>query len=86
MPDTEEWANLSPSFPTYPGLRQIIVADIHMVQTSCGFAVPFMDFVGHRETLVRWADAKGPEFLTEYRSEKNAKSIDGLPAPMPIEV
>ena len=82
LPGTPEWDELAPQFPAYPGARQIIVADLTRVQTSCGFAVPLMEFAAERDALVRWAEAKGEEKLVEYRREKNARSIDGLPAPL----
>ncbi len=31
--------------------RQIIVADIDMVQTSCGFSVPYYTYDGERDTM-----------------------------------
>ena len=39
-----------------------------------------MDFRENRDILDKWAVAKGPEALDEYRHQKNAHSIDGLPA------
>jgi Pyridoxamine 5'-phosphate oxidase len=80
-PGMEEWAELAGAFPEYPGVRQVVVAEIEMAQTSCGFGVPAMELAGQRETLLRWAEAKGPEGLEKYRREKNARSLDGLPAP-----
>src|SRR5688572_22684222 len=59
LPGTPEWDGLSPLFPAYRGARQIIVAEVTRVQTSCGFAVPLMEFAGERDALVRWAEAKG---------------------------
>jgi hypothetical protein len=82
-PGSAEWAELSPQFPTLPGARQVVVADVTRVQTSCGFGVPAMSFEAERDTLARWAEAKGVEGLRRYRAEKNRVSIDGLPAPMP---
>ena len=82
LPDTLAWASLIDRFPAYPGTRQIVAADITRVQTSCGFAVPLMAEVRQRDTLLRWAEAKGDE-LPRYRAQKNARSIDGLPAPWP---
>jgi hypothetical protein len=79
LPDTAEWETLRPLFPEHPGARQIVAADISRVQTSCGYAVPLMDLVGQRDTLVRWAESKGDEALDAYRQEKNLCSIDGLP-------
>lgn len=80
LPGQGEWAGLAARFPEYPGVRQIIVADVERVQTSCGFAVPLMEYAGQRDTLLRWAEAKG-DGLHRYRQEKNSRSIDGLPAP-----
>jgi len=82
LPDSPEWGILVPHFPEYPGARQIIVADVHRVQTSCGFAVPRMEYAGERDTLLRWAENRGEERLAEYRREHNATSLDGLPTPL----
>jgi predicted pyridoxine 5'-phosphate oxidase superfamily flavin-nucleotide-binding protein len=82
LPADAAWDELRPMFPDYPGVRQIITVDVHRVQTSCGFAVPRMELVGDRDTLHRWARNKGEAKLAEYRQEKNARSIDGLPAPL----
>ena len=46
---------------------------------SCGYSIPRYEYVGERDTLVRWAEHKGPEGLEAYRRERNATSIDGLP-------
>ena len=35
-----------------PGARAIVWLDIEKVGTSCGYAVPFMKFEGHREQLL----------------------------------
>lgn len=80
LPGSAEWEEASSGFPTYPGIRQIVRADISRVQTSCGFAVPLMEYSGQRETLLRWAEAKS-DALPAYRQQKNSRSIDGLPAP-----
>jgi pyridoxamine 5'-phosphate oxidase-like protein len=78
LPDSSIWAELHPLFPSYPGARQIIVADITRVQTSCGFAVPRYDYTGQRDTLLKWAKAKGQQGVEAYRQEENVCSIDGL--------
>jgi len=82
LPGSALWDELRPHFGDSPGARQIIVATIERVQTSCGFAVPRYDYVGQRDTLVRWSDVKGEEGLIAYRAEKNARSIDGLVTPL----
>lgn len=80
LPAAAEWATLRALFGEYPGVRQIIVADISRVQTSCGFAVPRYDYAGQRPTLLDWANAKDADELTAYRAENNTRSIDGLPS------
>ena len=67
------------------GARQIVILEVELVQTSCGFGVPLFDYAGERPSLARWAAAKGEAGLAAYRREKNALSIDGLPAPVPDE-
>ena len=81
LAETPQWAELIDRFPVYPGARQIMTAEISRVQTSCGFGVPLMEYVQQRDTLLRWAESKGGH-LSSYREEKNARSIDGLPAPV----
>ena len=81
LPGDAEWDALAAYFPAYPGARQVVVGDVHRVQTSCGFGVPRMEPAGERDQLLRWAEAKG-DALPSYRREKNARSIDGLPAPV----
>jgi hypothetical protein len=66
-----------------PGSRQIVVLEIDLVQTSCGFGVPLFEYIDERPTLTRWAQAKGETGLEEYRRLKNAFSIDGLPTGIP---
>jgi hypothetical protein len=61
------------------GARQMVVLDVDLVRTSCGFGVPFFDYVGERDTLERWAAAKGEAGLRDYRRAKNVESLDGFP-------
>lgn len=62
-----------------PGARQVIVLNVEMVQTSCGYGVPRFEYLEDRTTLTRWAESKGEAELGEYRRLKNARSIDGFP-------
>jgi hypothetical protein len=57
----------------------LFVLDIDLVQTSCGMAVPFFDFVGQREDLNNYWAAKTPDQIHDYWQQKNTQSIDGLP-------
>jgi hypothetical protein len=83
LPGDEAWADLADHFPAdYAGVRQIISAEIYQAQTSCGFAVPFMQFAGERDALLRSAEAKGEAGMAQYQIEKNSVSLDGLPAPL----
>jgi hypothetical protein len=61
------------------GARQMVLLDFDIVQTSCGYGVPFHDYVGERPTMDKWAIAKGPDGLEAYWHEKNQRSIDGFP-------
>lgn len=70
-------------FPSHPGARSVIRVDVDRVSTSCGYAVPLMTYEEDRSRLLEWADGKGREGLREYQAEKNATSIDGLPALTP---
>ena len=61
------------------GARQIVIQDIDLVQTSCGFGVPLHEYKEERPSLIRWAEQKGEDGIAEYWQEKNRVSIDGLP-------
>jgi hypothetical protein len=80
LPGSPEWDELSPRFTLFPATRQLIVADITRVQTSCGFGVPLYEYVGERDHLFRWAEKRGPTGLESYVQEYNSASIDGLPS------
>ncbi|MBP6625012.1 MAG: pyridoxamine 5'-phosphate oxidase family protein [Chitinophagaceae bacterium] len=78
LPHTGDWQTFAPYFKDYPQARQIIVADISRVQTSCGYGIPMYDYKADRTTLLDWAETKGDETLTKYKEEKNSRSIDGM--------
>lgn len=79
LPDDPEFAQLAPLFPTHAGARAIIRIQANRISDSCGYAVPFMDYVKHRDTLDRWTDKKTAEELSGYRQQKNHQSINGIP-------
>jgi len=72
---------------TIPGSRSIILIDVHQCGTSCGFSVPYYDFVGHRDILnehFRKKDEKykkgdDKESMDYYWALKSQRSLDGLP-------
>ena len=67
-------------FEDIPGARAVVIVHAERISDSCGYSVPLYAFEGHRSKLVEWADHRGPDGLVAYRAEKNATSIDGLPA------
>ena len=67
-------------FDDIPGARAVVLVHAERISDSCGYSVPRYAFEGHRSKLVEWADHRGPDGLVAYRAEKNATSIDGLPA------
>jgi hypothetical protein len=64
--------------------RTVIRVDVERIADSCGFGVPLMAYEGERPQSRAWAQSRlakgGPGALDEYVAEKNAVSIDGLPA------
>lgn len=77
-PADKEWYEYIKQFPSQAGSRQIIDVTIELVQTSCGFAVPFMEYKGERDTLKVWADNKGEGEISKYWKERNSVSLDGI--------
>ncbi|MEM7331420.1 MAG: pyridoxamine 5'-phosphate oxidase family protein [Chloroflexota bacterium] len=73
------WDEMLALFPPIIGARQVIVCDVESVQTSCGYAVPRMDFREERQTLIKWTEAKSDDQLQIYWEQKNVTSIDGDP-------
>lgn len=78
-PISPQWTELHSLFPDYPGARTIIRAELTRISDSCGYGVPKFEYVEDRDTLQRWAEAKGSEGLPLYRKQKNSRSIDDLP-------
>ena len=73
-----EWDEFIALFPEMAGARQIFDIQVDMVQTSCGMAVPFMNYKHEREDLTKWAKKKGEDGIKKYWKEKNTVSLDGL--------
>lgn len=73
----KEFSNYIRNFPETAGARQIFLMDIDLVQTSCGFAVPYMDYREDRTLLKDWATKQGKEGIRAYWDKKNRESIDG---------
>jgi hypothetical protein len=87
LPDDPGWPALAARFA--PGgtqgasrrdRRAIVVVEADRIADSCGYAVPRMELTEERDLLAELAEEKSLDELAEYRAEKNAVSIDGLPA------
>lgn len=78
-PSDNEWSQWAAGFPPLPGARQIFELTIDLVQTSCGFGVPFFEFKGERTQLNQWAQKKGAQGIEEYWAKNNVISLDGKP-------
>lgn len=77
--ETPEFGRYSLLFPDHLGARAIIRIRLDRISDSCGYGVPLYAFKGDRETLTAWSYKKGTDGLDQYRQQKNAESIDGLP-------
>ena len=89
LPDDPRFADLlercafeEPALPE--SRRSIVLVDVTRVADSCGYGVPLMDHRGQRPHMPAWAAKKlrvgGEEAIRAYQREKNAESLDGLPA------
>jgi hypothetical protein len=78
--------------PSIPEARRaIVLVEVARVADSCGYGVPLMKHEGDRPHMPLWAAKKvrvgGADALLDYQREKNAVSIDGLPAvDLPVRV
>ena len=78
-PHDAQWSALAEHFPSTPGARQIFSLAIDLVQTSCGMATPYYQYVGERPLLWEWAQRQGDEGIRQYWQDRNQFSLDGLP-------
>jgi Pyridoxamine 5'-phosphate oxidase len=64
--------------------RCVVRVDVNRVADSCGYGVPLMTHQGERPNSRAWAEGKlrkeGPDAIEQYKAQRNAESIDGLPA------
>ncbi len=82
--DDADWAELAAGFPEHRSARQIYDVTLDLVQTSCGYAVPFMDYAGERPTLQHWVDQRDDADFRAYWRDRNQETIDGLPTGVPV--
>ncbi|GAB4533449.1 MAG: pyridoxamine 5'-phosphate oxidase family protein [Parvularculaceae bacterium] len=78
--DEPEFAELSRHFPDLGRARNIIRVRLTRIADSCGWGVPFYEFRGERDQLLRANAHRTDAEWREKRYATNAESIDGLPA------
>ena len=67
--------------PPEHAVRSIIRVEVSRIADSCGYGVPLMRYEGKRTQYDAWVAKKVRDgALDAYVAEKNARSIDGLPA------
>ena len=65
-------------FVQHNAFRAVIVVDVHRVQSSCGYSIPFYDYLGERTFLKEYFAKQTEDQVNEYRILKNSFSIDQL--------
>jgi Pyridoxamine 5'-phosphate oxidase len=87
LPGSADWDAFMGYFPSGAAFdanpeqhRAIIVAELDRIADSCGYSVPLMDLREERDLLSVSMGRKTPEQMDAYHAERNAVSIDGLPA------
>ncbi len=78
-----DWAELTARFPAHRSARQVFDLRVDLVQTSCGYAVPFMEYLGERDTMQKWIDERSDAEIRAYWAERNATTLDGAPTGIP---
>ncbi|HEX8103791.1 MAG TPA: pyridoxamine 5'-phosphate oxidase family protein [Solirubrobacteraceae bacterium] len=71
--------------PAHPEARRAVISvEVTRIGDACGYGVPLMAYEGQRPHADLWAAkrlrTRGPDALEDYKAEKNAASLDGLPA------
>lgn len=79
-----EFAHLRAQFDLECRARAVILIDVHRIADSCGWSVPFMDYRGERDQLLRSQSIyKTDADWAARRYANDAESIDGLPGLLP---
>jgi Pyridoxamine 5'-phosphate oxidase len=64
--------------------RAIVVVQVERIAQSCGYGVPLMEHVGEREHFDKSKRKRlrtlGAGEMVRFQQERNAESLDGLPA------
>ncbi|KAF9462489.1 hypothetical protein BDZ94DRAFT_1260983 [Collybia nuda] len=80
---TPEYNALLPEGTRHAGSRAVVVLDVFKVATTCGYAVPFYEFQGHRTQLIEWAAKKeaadrDTELTVGFSSSTSPRNQNGM--------
>ncbi|MEM8804178.1 MAG: pyridoxamine 5'-phosphate oxidase family protein [Pseudomonadota bacterium] len=74
-----DWDALDAHFQPDPAARQVFDLSVELVQKSCGFAVPEMEYKQDRDILSNWALQQGEDGIRKYWVNRNTTTLDGVP-------
>ena len=77
QPDQPAWAELESLFPPMLGARQMFDVDVELVQTSCGYGVPFMEFAGERPLMHQWRRRRVPTASRPITRKRTSSASTG---------
>ncbi len=78
-PHEAGFSELLDRFPQQPSVRNIVTVDVDRIIDSCGYGVPLYKFRKQRDSFDNYLADKSEAFLLDYRRDRNATSLDGLP-------
>ncbi len=78
-PRDAQWQDCTQLIEPVLGARQYFRLRVDLLQTSCGYAVPFMDYVDDRVALTKWSEKRGAQGIADCWADKNTQTIDGKP-------
>ena len=69
-----------------PGVRSMIIVNIHQVGSSCGFSVPLFDFKEHRQILNDHMAKKEQKFKAGNKNESFERYCSTVPRVLPLHL
>ncbi len=74
--NSSDYVRMSQYFDNFVGTRQFFELTISLAITSCGYGVPYYEYKGDRDTLLKWSEKKGREGIKRYWKENNQFSLN----------
>jgi hypothetical protein len=78
-PTDARFPALLAAFPPYPSTRSVILVDVTRISDSCGYGVPFYEYLGERDDSASYVAKATDRTIRNYLVKNNQRSIDGLP-------